>query len=190
LVAGRWDEATQHYNQALKANSEERDALLGLAYIAQQKGQRDDAQVLYRRVLRQEPNNAMASAALLALDAQADSTQSSTRAKELAMRQPDSAAAMSVAGTAAVREGLLADAAQLFARAQYLDPANPMHAYNHAVALDRLGQHAAAAQQYEQVLKLSEKPTVGRNAFSVDAVRERLAQLRQALAASPSKPSK
>lgn len=189
LVAGRWDEATQHYNQALKANSEERDALLGLAYIAQQKGQRDDAQVLYRRVLRQEPGNAIASSALLALDFEADSAQSASRAKELAMRQPDSAATMSMAGTAAVREGLLADAAQLFARAQYLEPTNPMHAYNHAVALDRLGQHAAAVLQYEQVLKLAEKPAAGRSAFSVDAVRERLTQLRQALA-SPSKPAK
>ena len=186
LVAGRWDDATLYYNQALKANSEERDALLGLAYVAQQNGQRDDAQVLYRRVLRQDPGNAIASAALLALNSEADSTQTASRAKELAMRQPDSAAAMSMAGTAAVREGLLADAAQLFSRAQFLEPTNPMHAYNHAVALDRLGQHGAAALQYEQVLKLSEKPTVGRSAFSVDAVRERLAQLRQALA-SPSK---
>ena len=189
LVAGRWDDATLYYNQALKANSEERDALLGLAYVAQQKGQRDDAQVLYRRVLRQEPSNAIASAALLALESAADSALTASRAKELAMRQPDSAATMSMAGTAAVREGLLADAAQLFARAQFLEPANPMHAYNHAVALDRLGQHAAAAVQYEQVLKLSEKPTVGRNAFSADAVRERLAQLRQALA-STNKPTK
>ena len=189
LVAGRWDDAAQHYNQALKANSEERDALLGLAYVAQQKGQRDDAQLLYRRVLRQEPSNAIASAALLALNSEADSTQTASRAKELAMRQPDSAATMSMAGTAAVREGLLADAAQLFARAQFLEPANPMHAYNHAVALDRLGQHSAAAVQYEQVLKLSEKPTAGRSAFSVDTVRERLAQLRQALA-STNKPTK
>ena len=189
LVAGRWDDAAQHYNQALKANSEERDALLGLAYVAQQKGQRDDAQLLYRRVLRQEPSNAIASAALLALESAADSALTASRAKELAMRQPDSAATMSMAGTAAVREGLLADAAQLFARAQFLEPTNPMHAYNHAVALDRLGQHAAAAVQYEQVLKLSEKPTVGRNAFSADAVRERLAQLRQALA-STNKPTK
>jgi tetratricopeptide (TPR) repeat protein len=182
LLAGRLDDASQHYAQALKANPEERDALLGLAYIAQKRDQREEAQALYRRVLRQEPGNAIASAALLGLDSQTDNSQTASRAKDLAMRQPDSAATMAMAGNAAVREGLLADAVQLFARAQFLEPANPLHAYNHAVALDRLGQFAAATAQYERVLKLSDSSASppGRG-YSPDVVKERLAQLRQAL---------
>jgi len=182
LVAGRLEDASQAYAQALKANSEERDALLGLAYIAQKRGQREEAQALYRRVLRQEPSNAIASAALLGLDADNDGSQTASRAKDLAMRQPDSAATMAMAGNAAVREGMLADAVQLFARAQFLEPANPLHAYNHAVALDRLGQFAAAAAQYEKVLKLSDPAaSASGRGYSSDAVKERLAQLRQAL---------
>jgi Flp pilus assembly protein TadD len=133
-------------------------------------------------VLRQEPHNAIASAALLALDADADSGQTASRARDLAMRQPDSAATMAIAGAAAVREGLLADAVQLFARAYLLEPSNALSAYNHAVALDRLGQFSAATAQYEKVLQLSEKlPASVPRAFSVQAVRDRLAQLRQAL---------
>lgn len=184
LVAGRLEDAAQAYIQALKANSEERDALLGLAYIAQKRGQREEAQALYRRVLRQEPGNAIASAALLGLDSENDNSQTASRAKDLALRQPDSAPTMAMAGNAAVREGLLADAVQMFARAQFLEPANPLYAYNHAVALDRLGQFAPAAAQYERVLKLSDPaaPAGGRG-YSVDAVKERLAQLRQALGA-------
>jgi len=182
LLAGRLDDAAQQYTQALKSNSEERDALLGLAYIAQKKGQNEDAQLLYRRVLRQEPGNAIAGAALLALDSESDSARAASRARELAMRQPDSAASMAVAGNAAARSGQMADAVQLFARAQSLEPGNPMHAYNHAVALDRLGQFGAAALQYEKALKLAANTsTANGRAFSVDTVQERLAQLRQAL---------
>jgi hypothetical protein len=49
-------------------------------------------------------------------------------------------------------------------------------------ALDRLGQFAAAAVQYEKVLKLSDSAaSASGRGYSPDAVRERLAQLRQAL---------
>ena len=183
LLAGRLDEAAHSYRQALKANSEERDALLGLAYIAHKKGLREDAQSYYRRVLRQEPNNAIANAALLALGSEADASQSSRRARDLVARQPDSAATMAIAGTAMARDGMLSDAAQLFARAQALEPGNPLHAYNHAVALDRLGQYGLALVQYEKVLKLSEtaQSPSGTDVSTVDAVRHRLGQLRQAL---------
>lgn len=182
LLDGRLDDAARSYRQALTANAEERDALLGLAYIAHQKGQREDAQAYYRRVLRQEPGNSIANAALLALDSDADPQASSSRAREMAARQPNSAATMAMAGNALVRDGRLADAVQLFARAQFLEPDNPLHAYNHAVALDRLGQYGRAKVQYENVLKLSGKtPSGSRAAFSVEVVRHRLEQLGQAL---------
>lgn len=182
LLDGRFDDAAQSYRQALITNSEERDALLGLAYIAHQKGRREDAQAYYRRVLRQEPGNSIANAALLALESDGDTQASSGRAREMALRQPDSAATMAMAGSALVRDGRLADAVQLFARAQFLEPDNPLHAYNHAVALDRLRQYGGAKLQYENVLKLSEKtPSLSRSAFSVEVVRQRLEQLGQAL---------
>lgn len=184
LLQGRLDEAQSAYGQALRANADERDALLGMAYISQQKGQRDDAQSYYRRVLRQEPNNARALAALQALDSGSDLTLSASRAGDLAARQPDSAVAMAMAGNAFVRDGLLSNAAQAYARAQTLEPTNPLHAYNHAVALDRLGRYAQAVVQYERVLALSATAPVAERAYQIEDVRLRLAQLHQALAAS------
>lgn len=184
LLQGRLDEAQSAYGQALRANADERDALLGMAYISQQKGQRDDAQSYYRRVLRQEPNNARALAALQALDSGSDLTLSASRAGDLAARQPDSAVAMAMAGNAFVRDGLLSNAAQAYARAQILEPTNPLHAYNHAVALDRLGRYAQAVVQYERVLALSATAPVAERAYQIEDVRLRLAQLHQALAAS------
>jgi tetratricopeptide (TPR) repeat protein len=181
LLEGRMDDAAAAYGQALRANADERDALLGMAYISQKRGQRDDAQTYYRRVLRQDPNNARALAGLQALDSGSDTTLTASRAGDLASRQPDSAAAMAMAGNAFVRDGLLSNAVQAYARAQTLEPSNPLHAYNHAVALDRLGRYAAAVVQYERVLALSTSAPVAERAYQIDDVRMRLAQLRQAL---------
>lgn len=184
LLEGRLDDAAAAYNQALQANADERDALLGMAYISQQKGRRDDAQSYYRRVLRQEPHNARALAALQALDSGSDPTLTASRTGDLAATQPDSAVAMAMAGNAFVRDGSLSNAAQAFARAQALEPANPLHTYNLAVALDRLGRYAQAAVQYERVLALSASTPVAARAYQIEEVRLRLTQLRQALAAS------
>jgi tetratricopeptide (TPR) repeat protein len=60
LTQGRLQEAKQAYAQALAGNPEERDALLGLAYIAQQQGHAEEARSYYQRVLRQEPGTSRA----------------------------------------------------------------------------------------------------------------------------------
>jgi Tfp pilus assembly protein PilF len=185
LLAGRWDAATRLYEQALKVNSEERDALLGLAYIAQTQGQGDRAGNYYRRVLRQEPSNALANAGLLSLESNTGSSVSSAKARDLAARQPDSAASLAVAGDALAKDGLLAEAGQMFAQAHKLDPTNPRHIFNHAVALDRLGQYRLASAQYESAIRMAEKlaPTDLRT-FDVDAARQRYTQLQQAFGAT------
>ena len=180
LVDGRLEEAAQAYAQALKTNTQERDALLGMAYIAHQRGQREDALAYYQRVLRQDPSNALATAAVLTLDAALEPAAASLRALDLAARQPDSVAALTAAANALVRDGKLAEAAPIFARAQGLEPENALHAYNHAVALDRLGQVVPAIEQYQRVLKIADRhlPT-GVRPFSLESVRLRLQELNQ-----------
>ena len=182
LVGGRLAESAQAYQLALKTNPQEIDALLGLAYIAQQQGQRDEAQAYYRRVLGQDPSNVAASTALLALEPQGSFASSSARVRELVAQQPQSAATWSMAGNTLVREGLLGEAAQMFARAQALEPGNLLHSYNHAVALDRLGQYAQARAMYQRLLKaaVGSVQPISR-VFSVEVVRLRLEQLNQAL---------
>ncbi len=181
LVGGRFEEATLAYERSLKANPDERDALLGLAYINHQQGRLEDARSYYRKVLRNDPGNANANSGLLSLEQDGDATRTAGRARELASRRPDSAAAMAAAGSAFVRDGLLADAAVAFARAQALEPGNPLHAYNHAVALDRLGRLEQAIVQYEKALSLPPNPGAGERGYQVDAVRLRINQLRRAL---------
>ena len=155
LTEGRWTEATVAYNKALAENPEERDALLGLAYIAHQGAREEEARELYKRVLRQEPGNASARAGLLVQTLGNDSEDVSSSSREVAEQNPGSAAAQSVLGHSLVKQGRLADAQQAFQRAHVLEPGVALHAYNLAVALDRLRNYGAARSYYDRALALS-----------------------------------
>ena len=179
------EEASQSYAKVLQTNAHEPNALLGLATTAHQRGHSEEALDYYQRVLRQDPGNVTAAAAVLALDTRLDSNTANLKARDLADRQPDSVAALTGAANALVRDGMVAEAAPLFARAQRLEPENPLHVYNHAVAMDRLGQTAQAIEQYKKVMKMveSQLPTRVRP-FSVEAVKLRVAELSQGFTAS------
>ena len=181
LLDGRLDDAALAYGAALATNPMERDALLGLAYVAHSKGQRDEAQTLYRKVLRLEPGNSVANAGLIALEAGANGATSSERAKSLAARQPDSAAVQALAASALVQDGLLAEAALAFVRAQGLEPTNPWHSYNLAVALDKLGNFAQALEQYDKALQNRGRSPTPLGKQQVESARLRATQLQQSL---------
>ncbi|MDD5029902.1 MAG: tetratricopeptide repeat protein [Rhodoferax sp.] len=181
LTGGRLQEASQAYAQALASNPEERDALLGLAYIAQLQGRKNEALLYYQRVLRQEPGNATAQSALLILYPLADPQDFGSSSRSLAEQNPDSAAAQSLLGHALARQDRLAEAQLAFERAQQLEPTVARHAFNLAVALDRLHQYDAAQRYYERAAALV-LPTDAANAsgFSLAEVKTRLTQLHSA----------
>jgi tetratricopeptide (TPR) repeat protein len=178
LTAGQWEEARGLYEAALGGNAQDRDALLGLAYLAARGGRVQEASSFYQEVLRFDPSNHSAQAGLMSLEANSSAEPSANRARELAQRQPESANALAAAAAAMVREGQLAEAEQLYGRARALEPLVGAYAFNHAVALDRLGQYARALPQYEAALRLAERPGSG---VPVETVRQRVAVLRQAL---------
>jgi tetratricopeptide (TPR) repeat protein len=181
LTQGRLREAEQAYRQALGGNSEERDALLGLAYIAHQQGRPDEARDYYKRVLRQEPGNPVAKSGLLTLSTTDDAQELGSRSREVAEQNPDSAAAQSVLGQSLARQGRLAEAQQAFYKAHLLEPGVALHAFNLAVALDRLRQYGSARQYYERAMVLSDKNGGERSSgVPISAVQARLEQLRAA----------
>lgn len=183
LTQGRLQEAGLAYALALAKNPDERDALLGLAYIAQKQGRSDEAVDFYKRVLRQEPGNADARSGLLMLNPPGDSQDMGSRSRDVAEQNPDSAAAQSVLGHALVRQGRLADARLAFARAQQLEPNVARHAFNLAVALDRLRQYDEARYYYGRAIALAgATSSVQDKGFALADAQARLEQLR---AASP-----
>ena len=155
LTQGRTADAAAAYKAALTENPEERDALLGLAYIAHQSAREEEARDLYQRVLRQEPNNPSARAGLLIQTLSNDAEDVSASSRDVAEQNPGSAAAQSVLGHSLVRQGRLADAQQAFQRAHALEPGVALHAFNLAVALDRLRSYGQARAYYERALALS-----------------------------------
>lgn len=179
LLDGRLDDAALAYGAVLAGNPNERDALLGLAYVAHSKGRREEAQALYRKVLREEPGNSVANAGLIALDTAAHGVGNGERAKALAARKPDSASVQALAASALAQEGLLAEAALAFARAQALEPTNPWHSYNVAVALDKLGNHAQALEHYDRALQLRGQSPAPLGALQIESARLRVTQIQQ-----------
>lgn len=181
LTQGSLQEAGRYYAEALLKNPEERDALLGLAYIAQQQGRHDEAMNFYKRVLRQDPGNPSARTGMLMLNQPGDLQDFGNRSRDVAEQNPDSAAAQSVLGHALVRQDRLADARLAFARAQQLEPNVARHAFNLAVALDRLHRYDEARHYYERAVALAMQ--VGSDhtrGFALADAQARLGQLRSA----------
>jgi tetratricopeptide (TPR) repeat protein len=186
LIQGRLQEAKQAYTQALVGNAEERDALLGLAYIAHQQGRTEEARAYYQRVLRQEPGNPVAKSGLLMLSPTEDMQEFGSQSREIAEQNPDSAVAQSVLGQSLVRQGRLADAQLAFQRTHLLEPGVALHAFNLAVALDRLRNYDQARLYYERALTLSAQSGAERSSgVPLAAVRARLLQLQAATVANP-----
>lgn len=175
LRAGRLDEAGRAYARARRLAPDNRDALLGAAAVAQRRGERERAIRLYRRVLDDHPRDPYARAALASLQPGRDGRRSETELKMLLRDSPDSPALRFALGNLYAREQRWADAQEAYFEAFRNAPQNPEYAYNLAVALDHIGQRAAARNYYRRALELLEPGDEA--AIPRAAVRRRLAEL-------------
>jgi len=172
--AGRLDEARSAYEQALRADPRNADALLGLAAIALRQGQLERAQNLYLRVLESDPADATAQAALINLHGGGDGGQSESRLKTLLAAQPDSPPLHFALGNLYSRQRRWSDAQQAYFQAYALDPDNPDYLFNVAVSLDHLRQGKLALQYYRMALNAAD---LSRAAFDRNAARQRILEL-------------
>ena len=135
LVARQFDSARQLYQQALRAEPGNVDALLGLAAIAQHDNRPDEAQRHFMAILNIDPRNALAQAGLAAMIGRADPQAAETRLKQLIAREPSAAYLHFVLGNTYVDQKRWPDAQQAYFQAHQLQPDNPDYAFNLAVAL-------------------------------------------------------
>ncbi len=174
LSEGRLDQAEQSYLAALAQRPHEKDALLGLAVIAQRKMQTERAANLYRQVLREDMGNAAAAAGLVSLSVMADPVAAESQLRELLDIKPGASEFHYALGGVLARQQRWGEAQQAFFRAYGLAPDNALYAYNLAVSLDRLHQSAAALPYYEQASRLA-KPDDP--AIDQDAIGRRIQEL-------------
>jgi tetratricopeptide (TPR) repeat protein len=172
--AGQLDEAQRLYTRAA-AETRSTDALLGLAAIAVAQNREQDAVQLYRELLEHEPRNATAQAALLDLTGSTDSLASESRLKTLIDRDPNPHLYQTL-GNLYAEQQRWPEAQIAYFEAFRGAPENADYAFNLAVSLDMLRQHAAALTYYERALAIG-----GIHRYDRGQAETRIRQLRQAL---------
>lgn len=170
---GDWLQAEQSYRNVLAREPGSRDAHLGLGALAVRAGTPDVAREHYRELLRRNPKDAVAYAALVALDTDPAAGSESELKLRLA-EQPRSAALHFALANLYASQRRWPLAQQAYFEAQRLVPDDPDYAFNLAVSLEHLGQPRAALEYYRRALQLSRARAAH---FDTDAAHRRISML-------------
>lgn len=171
--AGDLIAARREYEQLLKSEPKNSDALHGLAAISLREGQPIAAEDYYLRALEADPKDATAQAALLGLRGQVDPVQSESRLKTLLAGQPESAALNFSLGNLYARQNRWNEAQQAYFRAYTADAENPDYLFNLAVSLEQIRQPKLALQYYQSALAAAaQRPAAFDKAQVAGRVRE------------------
>ena len=173
--AGDLAKARSEYQQVLRDDPANRDALLGLAAIEMRAQRYDLSDAYYRRLLQADPRDAHAQAGMLALRSQQlDPLQVESRLKSLIAGDREANVLYFTLGNQYAQQGRWAEAQQAYFKAFAADPENPDFAFNLAVSLDQLHQPRLALEYYRRALTLAEKRAAN---FAAEVARTRVQQL-------------
>jgi len=163
------------YEQSLRDEPANRDALLGLAAVEMRAQRYERAEAYYQRLLQMNPRDAHAQAGLLALRSQfSDPVQAESRIKTLLASDPDSSVLYFTLGNQYAQQSRWSEAQQAYFKAFAADSENPDYAFNLAVSLDQLRQSKLALEYYERALALAAKRAAS---FAPEMARARMQQL-------------
>lgn len=174
LQAGKLDAAFRDYEQTLRNDPKNVDALMGLAVIAQREGRPADAERFFQLALEADPKNAAAQAAVIGNNAPSDPSTAESRLKTALADQPDSPSLNFALGNLYARQQRWPEAQQAYFNAVAGDGDNPDYLFNLAVSLDQLRQAKPATQYYQKALEAAAKRPA---AFDRERASRRLGQL-------------
>ena len=173
--SGDLQKARSDYQQVLRDEPANRDALLGLAAVEMRSQRFDLADGYYQRVLQSDPRDAHAQAGMVALRGQQlDPVLVESRVKSMIASDREANVLYFTLGNQYAQQGRWAEAQQAYFRAFALDPDNPDFAFNLAVSLDQLHQPKLALEHYRRALALAEKRSAS---FASETARTRVQQL-------------
>jgi len=172
--AGDYAAAKRDYEQVLKSNPRNRNALLGLGAIAVREGRWDEASDRYAAVLRLNPRDSIAQAGIIAVHENVDPLRGESQIKLLLREEPDAPHLHFTLGNMFAAQRRWGEAQTAYFDAYRLQSENADYAYNLAVSLDQLGKGASAADYYRRALELAAENGAD---FDQPAVRNRLLKL-------------
>ena len=173
--AGDLTKAREEYQQVLREEPGNRDALLGLAAIEMRAKRYDLSYAYYQRIVQSDPRDPYAQAGLLALRSeQLDPALVESRVKSLLAADREANVLYFTLGNQYAQQGRWAEAQQAYFKAFAADPDNADYAYNVAVSLDQLRQPKLALEYYRKALALAEKRSAS---FAPELARTRVQQL-------------
>lgn len=155
FIADDLASAQQQYQKVLQQEPNNRDALLGLAAIALNRKQAQQAGAFYVRLLELDPGDPEAIAGLTGLQS-GDLSQNESRLKKILTQNPQSAPILFALGNLYAQQSRWSEAQQSYFRAFGLAQGNADYAFNLAVSLDRLNQEKLALDFYQRALTLAQ----------------------------------
>jgi tetratricopeptide (TPR) repeat protein len=174
-IAGDLVASREAYEQAVREDPSNRDALLGLAALDVRAGRYETAEAMYLRVLGTDPRDTQAQAALIALrSGRADPLATESRVKTMLAADPGAHALNFTLGNQLASQKRWAEAQQEYFKAYTAEPDNADFAYNLAVSLDHLRQPRQALDYYQRAITLADKRGAS---FDLNAAKRRVAQL-------------
>jgi len=176
LQADDLNGAAQSYEQVLRSDPKNVDALLGMAAIAVREGDPRTAEVWYLKALEADPKDPNAQAGLINLRGQADPAAAESRLKLLLAQQPDSPTLNFALGNVYAGQRRWSEAQLAYFNAHTADPANPDYLFNLASSLDNLHLPKVALDYYRSALAASNGRKPG---FDVEQVKARIAELQR-----------
>lgn len=177
LQSGSLARAETLYRGVLESEPGQVDAQLGLAVIAQARGDDAAARRGFARVLESVPDHPRAWAGLAELSSEGEAGTIESRLRQLLADRP-SAPLHFALGNLLARQQRWSDAQAEYFAAASLEPLAADYAFNVAVALERLDKPAAALPWYDKALAQAARGRAVR--FDAAAVRARVSQLRAA----------
>ena len=133
LQGNSLDLARRDYEQALRNDPNNVDALLALGAIAQRQGQTADADRYQQRAFIADPRDAGAQAAALGGNSGSDPQATESRLKTLLAAQPESAQLNFALGNLYAKQARWSEAQQVYFNAVAGDTDNPDYLFNLAI---------------------------------------------------------
>lgn len=176
LAAGNVASAQQEYLAALESDANNVDALLGAATAAARDGKPQVASAAYAKVLRLEPGNPDATAAMAMLKSDGTASESNESRLKILIAGGDGNGPALHTALAGVYAGdaRWTEAAQEYFTALGKDPGNPDLAFDVAASLDQNRNTRMALHFYQQALEFARQRPAQ---FDPHAVERRIGQL-------------